>query len=125
MYLPITYKLLKSKKACKEQLDLVKKHFGLKPIPLTRKVVNNFSELFDVEWIADRLLTDPDFKEYVANRYIALTKYTRTIKNAWAERTRNTSDKTSYNYKTATEIALSDFKKTIATEFVRLYKCSA
>lgn len=85
MYTPIDYNLLNENKACGPQLDLIKKHFGLKPIPLTKEVVSNLSYLFDIDWIAKRFLTEKDFIKYKKAQYPAFKKYIKADDEALAQ----------------------------------------
>ena len=86
MYQPITYSLLKSKNACKRQLDLFEKHFGLeKAIPLTKKVVTQFGSQFDINWAAQYLLTSEDYKEFNKVKAPALKEYNKVNAQALKE----------------------------------------
>ncbi len=140
MYPPITYSLLVSKAACRPQLDLFKKHFGLEEsVPLTLKTVTKFGRLFDVDWAAKNFLTPKDFKEYNKFKSFSLEKYNRVYLRAAMKYEKITTpawekynpDWEKYNKVTTpiwvefnkiTNAALKEFDKDIAQEFVRIYK---
>lgn len=149
MYPPITYELLKSKRACKNQLDLVKEHFGMEPIPLTDKVIDEFSSTFDVAWAARHLLTNNDLALYLKSKAVAFTKldsiYTAAIsiyrpiyEECQVAYMKDDSDAVSYrkdvdkhikietdalaDYRKAYNPAAAEYNTTVAREFVRIYK---
>jgi hypothetical protein len=143
-YPPITYKLLKEKKACQSQLDLFEQHIGLnEPIPLTDETIQNFSKLFDIIWAANNLLDFYDCTEFYKAIAPAADEYNKAMAPAYAEYLK--ADETAYSkyqkakdillaeynkakdpvqaeFKKAIATALAEFKKAIATVFVRLYK---
>jgi L-rhamnose mutarotase len=86
MYPPITYSLLVEKNACQPQLDLFEKHFGkTKAIPLTKKVVTQFSSVFDINWASENLLTQEDLAEYNKAHAPIWAEYNKAHAPIWAE----------------------------------------
>jgi hypothetical protein len=85
-YPPITYSLLKKKKACKKQLDLFEKHIGrIEPMPLTKKTIEKFRQLFDLDWAAENLLDSEDLHEYKKARTTAYAEFEKAWSDASAE----------------------------------------
>jgi hypothetical protein len=93
-YPPITYSLLKEKKACTSQLDLFEQRIGLyEPIQLTDETIPKFSQIFDIDWSAYNLLdsndwlefnksTDPALTEFNKEKLMALDEYRKTLNKA-------------------------------------------
>jgi hypothetical protein len=85
-YPPITYSLLKEKRACKEQLDLFDLHIGQnKPIPLTKTTIQQFGSIFDIDWAANNLLDSDDLTKFENAIYAAYDKYSTAKTTALAE----------------------------------------
>lgn len=149
MYTPIDYNLLNENKACGPQMDLIKKHFGLKPIPLTKEVVSNLSSLFDIDWVAKKFLTVKDFIKYkkvispAAKKYLraedkAISQHEANTKLVWLEyekilQSNGRSDRgfrkcekgheqASVDYYNTCKLARAQYRKVIALEFIKLYK---
>lgn len=77
-YPPITYSLLKEKKASYDGLQKFEENVGLKtPLPLTKLSTNKFYYFFNIEWSAENLLTKKDYKEYKKVRNSAQSDYTK------------------------------------------------
>lgn len=149
MYTSIDYNLLNENKACGPQMDLIKKHFGLKPIPLTKKVVSNLSSLFDIDWAAKKFLTVKDFIKYkkvispAAEKYLraedkAISQHEVNTKLVWLEyekilQSNGNSDRglrkcqkgheqANVDYYNTCKLARAQYRKVIALEFIKLYK---
>lgn len=149
MYKPIDYNLLNQNNACTPQMDLVKKHFGLKPIPLTKTVVSKLSYLFDIDWIAKKLLSEKDFRKYKKVMKPALKKYMKADDKAMSEHESVTNlawkkyekvvklhgnsnqslkkyekdhQQAYVDYNTKCKLARAEYRKVIALEFIEIYK---
>ena len=121
-YPPITHALLKKKKACQKQLDLFEKHIGLnKPIPLTKKTIDKFTHIFDIDWAARNLLDSDDFAEFDKVTAPASAEYDKAFDAAWAEYEKVRLAAWA-EYDKVCDSALAEFNKVQATEFVRIYK---
>lgn len=141
MYPPITYELLESKNACTYQLELVKEHFGLEPIPLTESVVEQFGVLFDIEWAAENLLTDVDYDKWIATSELTVSSYQSFIDASQLEYDQTMAESFSYardhdpTYSTHISVSQSAwnkfreirdhyrsiYKRLMSREFIRLY----
>jgi hypothetical protein len=132
-YPPITYNLLKEKKACKEQLDLFEQRIGLnKPIPLTKKTIQKFSQLFDLDWAANNLLDLDDQNEYKKAMAPAYAEYLKADETAYSKYQKakdillaeynKAKDPVQAEFKKAIATAFAEYDKAKATVFVRLYK---
>lgn len=81
-YPPITYNLLKEKKACAKHLALFKKHIGLnKPIPLTDETIEKFGSVFDISWAALNLLTPSDYQQFLNTQDLAFMELEKSTKD--------------------------------------------
>lgn len=99
MYKPITYSLLVQQDACHDQLALFKKHFGkVKAIPLTKKVVAKFCNVFDIIWAAQKFLTKEDSEKFWKAKNAAYSKYRKVTTTAYEK------------YKKAKNVAYSKFE---------------
>lgn len=84
-YVPITYSLLKEKKACYHELQKFVEVVGLnKPMTLTKEFVNKFYYDFTVEWSAENLLTQKDYKEYKKVKKLAFADFHKIKNVAWS-----------------------------------------
>lgn len=129
MYPPITYKLLKSKKACKAELSLVKKHFGLKPITLSDDIAVKFATTFNVSWAAPALLNKKDCSKYNSYYFKALIIFANFDKKQRAKlkKVELSVKDTVYSdvvafYQSAVTKEWDKFRERIALKFAQLYR---
>lgn len=88
-YVPITYSLLREKKCCYHELLKFGEIVGLKkPMSLAKAFVNKFYYNFKVEWAAENLLTQKDYKEYKKVKKAAFADFHKIKKVAWARHQR-------------------------------------
>lgn len=132
-YLPITYSLLKKKKACEDHLKLFEYHIGrIEPIPLNDETIEKYYFVFSMFWAASHLLDSKDLAEFRIVREIALKEYEDTLTSVrlrYNDKQELTLfEKALYRkladdeYSEAHRIAINQYNKALATEFVRLYK---
>jgi hypothetical protein len=124
-YPPITYALLKEKKACEEELALFRHHIGLnEPIPLNDETIQKFADLFDIEWSARNLLDLEDYLEYKKISIPAYQDFENMRACAWVKCDCNSKSLIGNTWGEYTKIlhqVQSKYFKIVATEFVRLY----
>jgi len=71
----ITLSLLKSKRACDDQVRLFRIHFGEGPAPLDDDTALRMASVFDFDWAAQKLLSPEGLKAYVEDTALLWKTY--------------------------------------------------
>ena len=59
----VTLQQLKDYKACDRQVELFEKYFG-NSVVLTKRIIKKYCSKFDIDWLANEVLSDPLWKQY-------------------------------------------------------------
>ena len=102
----ITRTMLVEKQACRDQLKLFDQHFPKGSVIVTVARCVKLAAVFNWTWCAEKLLTAPAEKEYLAATAPALKEYLAATAPAWKE----------YEAAMATAFALAFIKQTNSSD---------
>ncbi len=108
----ITYRQLKAKGACADQLAKFKSLFG-KEVTLSLELCLQHASIFDFYWAAMNFLSDSDYEEYRKASAPAHAEYEKVRAPAYAEY-RKVSDSARAEYEKAIAPAYAEYRKAIA-----------
>ena len=116
----LTSRLLKSKGACTEQVDLFRELGGDK-VPITLALVEEHASKFDWNWAARHLLSEAYWAEYEHVQRSAWAEYERVKGLAWAEYERVTGPALA-EYEHVRRLAWAEYERACAKTFWQLWE---
>jgi hypothetical protein len=124
----ITSKLLKRKRACREQVALFEKLFP-NGVEVTEAICVAHADKFNFHWAAENLLSAPALAEYERIEAPAWAEYMRSLAAAWDEYGRSLAaawDEYGRSraaawaeYGRSRAAALAEYERAVAVEFAR------
>jgi hypothetical protein len=113
----ITSKLLKRKRACREQVALFEKLFP-NGVEVTEAICVAHADKFNFHWAAENLLSASAWAEYKRVKDSVQAEYQRNLDAAWAEYQRIVAP-TGAEYERAVAASWPEYRRNIAVAFAR------